>query len=491
MTPPRRVLVVEDNRLVGDLVTDVLEDAGYHCARAHDGEEAVRMLTAGPPDAVVLDLNLPRLHGLEVLRHVRQHSPDVVVVVLTGHGSEQTALQALRQGANDYLTKPVCVETLLETLQIHLERADLHRCACTARCFPSEVEEHTLARVFFEAPTALVSVDPEDRIRVVNRAAVRLLARAPEDLLDRPVADLVCKEVRSGWLDAVRRDAATACGYEGEVHVDGGGGRFPAGVVAVEQPDPGWLIVGFRDLARQKALEKHYLESKKLAGLGRVVEGVAHEVRNPLLAIGGFARKLGRALDGDETAGRYLDVILSEVERLERMVRDIEAYVAFSRENRPHFEPVDLGRVIEGCLAAVAGRARRQGVQVLPDLPPALPRVYADRALLGELFGGIVENALDAMPSGGQLRIALGTGDNWVQVRVADTGVGIPEDDLEEIFDPFFTSKTSGAGLGLAKAYLIVEAHSGTIEFDSRVGKGTTCTVALPVDRREIPRGER
>ncbi|MHB8767351.1 MAG: sensor histidine kinase, partial [Deferrisomatales bacterium] len=123
------------------------------------------------------------------------------------------------------------------------------------------------------------------------------------------------------------------------------------------------------------------------------------------------------------------------------------------------------------------------------DRPPQLPALYADPALLGELFSGLMENAVEAMPAGGGLTVECRAAESWVVVQIQDTGVGIPEEDLEEIFDPFYTSKTSGAGLGLAKAFLIVEEHGGTIDFESRVGEGTTCAVTLPVERRRVPRG--
>jgi len=485
---PKRVLVVEDSEFLGRLVADRLAARGYECTLAADGLEGLRRFTDELPDAVVLDLNLPRLHGLDVLRQIKRIRPETVVIVLTGHGSERTAMKALRLGANDYITKPFREDILLRSLRIHLERAELQAYIHSEAPLPPRVEAQVLARVFFEAPTAILHVDPDNRVVAANRAAGRLLARRIEELVGAPVEGFVCPELRCRWMDQVREEASAPGGYEGEVYMEGPAGRFPAAVAGVERPEPGHLILALRDLTHQKALEKRYLESKKLASLGRVVEGVAHEVRNPLISIGGFARKLRRRLDG-QPESRYLDVIVSEVERLERMVQDIEDYVAFSREHRSRFEPVDLREIVQQCVDRWKGRAEAQGVRVRFDKPADLPRVYGDRNLLAELFGGLVENAVEAMPTGGDLTVDFRPVENWVQVRIRDTGVGIDPDDLEEIFDPFFTSKTSGTGLGLAKAHLIVEEHAGTIEFESRPGQGTVCTVALPVDRRRIPRG--
>lgn len=484
----RRLLVVEDSRVVSGLVTDALVRHGYECLQAFDGLEALRLFESEPLDALVLDLNIPQIHGLEVLRHVKRKRPGTVVVVLTGHGSEQTALQALTLGADDYLTKPFREENLVSSLENHLRRADLVERVDAACGEAGKGEEACLAQLFLGAPVALVHADVEGVVRAVNREATRILGRSAASLVGSRLEVLAGEEVRRHWLGTVRREASSARKYEGEVHLAAAGGPFPASVLAVGGPEEGDLILALRDLTRQKAFEKRYFESKKLASLGRVVEGVAHEVRNPLISIGGFARKLREGTGDGTRQGRYLDVIVSEVERLEQMVRDIEAFVQFSRRTGGQFSPVDMVQVLCACVEVCSPAAASAGVRVRWEPPADVQPVYGDPALLDELFSGLLENALEAMPGGGDLAVELRPVDTWVQVRVEDTGVGIPEEDLDAIFDPFFTSKTSGAGLGLAKAYLIVEEHSGTIDFESSVGKGTACTVSLPVDRRRVPR---
>jgi len=481
-----KVLVVEDSAAINELVCENLRASGFACETAFDGEEALRTFHRVQPQAVVLDLNIPKLHGIEVLRQIKGEQPFTVVVVLTGHGSDQTAMRALKLGADDYLTKPFRQSKLGQILQVHIERAGLQQSLDLPAVCPGDVEDQHLSRVFFHAPSALLHADERLVIQAVNRAAARLLACTPERLIGGALEDLVSADVRAGWIAAVQRDATTPQGYEGEVHVGRGGEVFPAHVTAVSGPAPGHLILSLRDLTRQKVWEEHYFESKKLSSLGRVVEGVAHEVRNPLISIGGFARKLLEQTAPNSRDRSYLGVVVNEVERLERMVHDIEEYVAFSHQNRPSFAPVLLTEVLR---ESVRRHVNGDGtIDTTFESPDDLPCLYADSALMRELFDGLIENATDAMPGGGRLAVSVRLVDDWVQTRVADTGVGISSDDLEEIFDPFFTSKTSGAGLGLAKAYLIVEDHSGTIDFESTVDRGTTCTVTLPLDRRKVVR---
>ncbi len=484
----RAILLVEDNRPLSEALAEALSQEGYRCFQAFDGEEALAAVAREAPVALVLDLNIPVIHGLEVLRRVKAERPDTVVVVLTGHGSDQTALQAMQWGADDYLTKPVRLARLAECLETHLARAAGCRAADDRTPGAEAPDPAHLARVFDEAPAALVHVDATGAVRAVNRWAARLLAQPPADLLGRDIGALLAPGHEAPWLGAVRREAGGPRGYEGELSLDGPGGPLPVSVVATERPDAGHLIFSLRDLTRQKALEKRFFESKRLSSLGRVVEGVAHEVRNPLLSIGGFARKLREVAGEGGREGVYLDVIFAEVERLEQMVRDIEEYVQFSKHRKLSCEAVDLAGLLRDCAAALGERSGRLGIHTQWGDFGDLPTLYADPALLTELFVGLLDNAVEAMPDGGVLKIQCQMADNWVVTRVQDTGVGIPEKDLAEVFDPFFTSKTSGAGLGLAKAYLIVEDHSGTIDFDSRVGEGTTCTVTLPIERRRMPR---
>jgi len=170
------------------------------------------------------------------------------------------------------------------------------------------------------------------------------------------------------------------------------------------------------------------------------------------------------------------------------MVREIEDYVDLTTHRRPSFAPVDVGAVLGQILEGARARCDSQGISVAWSRPADLPPMFGDEALLAQLFRGLVENALDAMPGGGCLCAGVECSGNWLRVDLGDSGVGISAVELEEIFNPFVTSKTSGAGLGLAKAYMIVEEHSGMIEFESQPGKGTVCTVSLPVDRRHVPR---
>ena len=199
-----------------------------------------------------------------------------------------------------------------------------------------------------------------------------------------------------------------------------------------------------------------------------------------------------KGVEETDRESHYLDVIISEVERMERMVQDIEEYVQFAHKRSLKFEQVNLRTLVGEALEWVRKEvAVPQQVRIHISHPEEEGRatdIYGDRELLLELFAVLIENAFDAMPRGGELHVGVDLADGLARVRVADTGVGIMEADIEEVFNPFYTSKTRGAGLGLAKAFLIVEDHSGHIQFESKVGEGTVCTVSFPRERRQVVR---
>ena len=246
------------------------------------------------------------------------------------------------------------------------------------------------------------------------------------------------------------------------------------------------IVAVVADLSRLYEVERRLKQSEKLASLGKVVEGIAHEVRNCLTSLGGFTLRLRKRTSDDATCAQYTNIILDDVARLESMVKEIEAYVRFSKFYTFQFVKTDLLSVIE--------RARDKVVQQIPEevaesvvftlkSDENLPPLHADPTALEEVFSNLILNAYEAMPNGGRLTVAITNLKSAVSISFTDTGVGIYQDDLTEIFNPFFTSKTTGAGMGLSKVYLLVEEHRGTVNVTSEPTKGTTFEIFLPWER--------
>jgi signal transduction histidine kinase len=229
----------------------------------------------------------------------------------------------------------------------------------------------------------------------------------------------------------------------------------------------------------QKERFRRMLRADRLATIGELAAGAAHEIRNPLTSIKSSLQYL-ESRCREENEKKLLGVALQETDRIDEI---LTALLSFSRPSEIHKEPCDLIALLEESVALVSIQARAKGVEVRTAVPAGPVLVNADRSQLKQVFLNVFLNAIQAMDGGGVLSVdemALEKG--MTLVRVADNGPGISEEALEKVFDPFFTTKKGGTGLGLSICYTIVKAHGGEIEFRSRLGEGTTVLITLPAN---------
>jgi two-component system NtrC family sensor kinase len=228
-------------------------------------------------------------------------------------------------------------------------------------------------------------------------------------------------------------------------------------------------------------IQAQLIRSEKLASLGELVAGIAHEINNPLTGILVFSSLISNDRRLDPALKNDLDTVIQETERCATIVKGL---LDFSRESVPQKTWTSLNGILEASLALVKNQAQFQNINIVLDYSPDIPAILADPQQLEQVCINILLNASHAMSSGGILRIAtdIAADKSGVVVKIADTGCGIPEENLPKIFDPFFTTKeTSGTGLGLSVSYGIINSHGGTIEVESTVDVGTTFTIHLPI----------
>jgi signal transduction histidine kinase len=237
----------------------------------------------------------------------------------------------------------------------------------------------------------------------------------------------------------------------------------------------------FKLTARElRITQEKLIRSERLAAMGNLVQGIAHEIRNPITTIGGFAARMRRTAKKDSKLHNYADIILEETERLENLVQKVRQLAEVQSAPIQLLDPAPVFRHV---VEAFESLASKQGVDLSAHIEESLPLSRIAASPLSTALTNIMENALESMPRGGRLTFRASQENHSIRVQVTDTGCGIAQEDLDSIYDPFFTSKTQGAGLGLTMVHQVVTDHHGEIDIQSQQGKGTTVTIRLPVLR--------
>jgi signal transduction histidine kinase len=236
--------------------------------------------------------------------------------------------------------------------------------------------------------------------------------------------------------------------------------------------------------------QDHLLRSERLSTIGKMAALLAHEIRTPLVSIGGFARKLLRSAPMEDPRREEMQIIVSEVTHLERLVDEV---LSFSRIAHPEFKPVDVASLIRSVMTALQDEIEKNAVKAVTTIEPALPSVEADESQLRQALLNLVTNALDAMTAGGTLSITACRDGSYIEIGVSDTGIGICPENWDRLFSPFFTTKVTGTGLGLAVVSQVIHNHRGSLRFDSIPDRGTAFYIRLalhPMDGPAAPAPE-
>lgn len=506
------VLLIDDDPGIRNVLSISLEDAGYRVFAAGDGETGIGICEAESPQIVLTDIHMPGMSGLEVLRRVKEIEPDAEVIVISGFGEIELAIQALQLDASDFIMKPVSDEALM----IALKRArDRYLTRLELRDYTSLIEEKwmqtadelaktfQLQRMLIESSIdGIVACDPGGIIAIFNRAMELMLDTRRGDVISyRSIFDFFPKDEGTRFRAKLRSEEFGGHGrlflYETAL-VAASGARIPcqasASVLSEGNEEIG-LVCFFRDLreirrlAQQVEDQARLLHQDKMISLGKLAASVVHEINNPISGVLNYTRLMMKILDRGELApdrvGKfqgYLGLMEGELSRCSKIVSNL---LAFSRKSKLEFNEVNLNELLSRCISLAEHRLTLQNIRIETRIAPDLPLILGDFNQLQQALINLVFNALDAMPKGGTLSIgcAVDRKRSVVEIQVVDTGCGISEDDLLYIFDPFFTTKTEGKGLGLglSTVYGIVDRHKGTISVKSQPGKGSTFSIVLPI----------
>lgn len=496
MLPPEslHVLLVDDDVQLLRTLSDILRLHGYAPHTSPTGQEALRLARRAtvPPAIALVDLKLPDMDGMEVVSELRKHSREIEIVVLTGNASLESAVGALRQQSYDYLIKPVAPNRLLDALRHAGDRWLRRRAEEALR----QGEER--CKLLLESISDLVLViDPDSHVSYASPSATKILGREPEELLTCNVLDLFqpAKNVDVSVLESLQEALAGTTVEFVCRHRDGSARLLQVSVNSLNRvPGPVGMVLTARDLTEQRELELQALQAHRLESVGRLAGGVAHDFNNVLTVILCFAEIILGELGPDEPLRVSVEEIRIAGQRAANLTKQL---LAFSRQQILELRVLDVSQSIAG-MEKMLRRLLGADVDLTILSEPGLWNIKVDPVQIDQILINLAVNAREAMPLGGMLTIEMAnvelddeyaaTHHNvlpgpYVMIAVSDTGAGMDRETMQRIFEPYFTTKEKGTGIGLATVFGIVKQSGGHIWVYSEPGNGTTFKVYFPMVR--------
>ncbi len=476
-----KIMIADDNRDLNEAMREMFIENEFEVIQAFDGEEAFDLYTQEKPDLTFLDYQMPKMDGVDVLEEIMCIDPDALVVFITGEGSEDTAVQAMKAGAKDYVTKPFSMQYLVHTAKklINEHALQLENVHLRAR---GDAYKDYLGTITETMGEAVITIDAKGTIQFMNLMANKLWGSL-DDMKNKPVEVLIPDPSVDLFEDIKGASLEGDDSFQNEYTFRKADGNIFSGLLSASslksEQYANSIVLVIRDLTDIEMMRRQVINAEKLASLGKVVEGVAHEIRNSLTSLGGFSRRLSKSVDSNSAEKVYVDYIIEDVKRLEAMILDIEEYVNYTKIHRPNFSMTHIEDIVNDALIKSFGSGKFSGVAYEVNVPQGLEEIYADHDFLVEAFWHLFVNACESMEGKGSLVVTVSLHPHYVIVDVIDTGKGIPSDEIKEIFNPFYTSKPRGAGLGLSKVYMIIEEHGGFITVNSSLNQGTRMRVFL------------
>jgi two-component system cell cycle sensor histidine kinase/response regulator CckA len=499
-----RIFVIEDDPADARLLREVLRDAtGFQCALEIVGtlSAGLERLEAGGIDVLLLDLTLPDSKGIATFEKVYEKVPAIPIVVLTILNDESLALSAVRKGAQDYLVKgQVDSNLLVRAIRYAIERKRFEGAL--------SAEKKRLGVTLRSIADGVITADNEGRVMLMSRVAEDMTGWTQEEAIGKPVNtvfrifDKLTRKEQKDFLTRVLASVTVETGADATMIARDGTEKTVAHSGAPIRDEEGrtvGAVVVFRDITVQQKMEEELQKSSRLESIGILAGGIAHDFNNILTGIMGNITVAKLFLDPKGKAFERLTRAEEASLRAQDLTRQL---LTFARGGEPVPKAVSVAKLIKD---AAAFAVRGSNVLCEFSLPDDLWPAEVDAGQISQVFNNLVMNAREAMPNGGitevfaeNLTLGPQTGNQvpplpdgkYIRISVRDRGIGIPEEHLPRVFDPYFTTKTGGRGLGLATCYSIVKKHHGHITLESEPGAGTAFHVYLPACKKEIAAGE-
>ncbi len=473
------ILIVDDEPRIRDACQMVLEEMGFEVALASDGEQGLAKIKERHFDIILADLMMPILSGFDLLTQVREHHPDTVVIVITGYATVEHSIEAMKKGAFDFIPKPFTPDQL---------RAVVIKSIKYTRALQDITDTKSRLRVMVNRLLdGVMTTDNEKRIVLANPAFLHMIGYYGGSVIGRGVEELVQSEPLDGMIDqALAMPPDTFTEIVQELSFDGKDGQSEKILSARCAPFRGrtglnlGTITVLHDITAIKKIDRMKSD---------FVSMVSHEIRSPMNSLLMQMKVILDGLAGEVTDKQreILERASGKIHNLTNMVSElldlarIESGLVINEK-----EAIQVQSLLNDQIAFHQAAAEAKNIRLHLEKLPALPTIQASAQGMDEVFTNLITNAIKYSPKDGLISLSAAVENDYVVITVRDTGFGIPEEDLEEIFTRFYrvkdrnTREIHGTGLGLAIVKSIVNAHHGSIKVESKMGQGTSFTVLLP-----------
>jgi len=503
-----KLLLIDDEPDILRVLSRSLEADGYEVVCAQNGTEGIAAFEKEKPDIVITDIKMPSMDGIEVLKKVKDQDVDTEVIIITGHGDIENAIEALKHGASDFINKPVRDEALAIALRRAREKAEIRQ---QLNAYTTDLERKIDAatrelqrrsnfqiNLIRSSNDGIVATDKDLKIVIFNPTAKKIFGYTASETINRMKAsELFPAELASDLRAALngKNDAKDLAWRETTIKSKTGESipvRFSSTILK-ENERPVGTVAFFQDLREIKRLEKELLKSERLAAIGQTVAGLAHGIKNILHGLkgGSYLVDIGISRGETEKLKKGWDMIKRNIGRTSNLVMDLLSY---SKEREPEFEACLPNEIAADVCALLQDKARENRVTLVKHFDDSIGEVLMDPNSVHEVLLNLMSNAVDAClfdeNVGKNHQVDLKTTrekDNVVRFEVTDNGIGMDEEVVKKLFTSFFSTKGHrGTGLGLMVTHKLIEEHQGTIHVKSQPGKGTTISVRLPYKKPKI-----
>ncbi len=519
------ILVLDDEPGITMLCSRLLKRAGYDVIAFTEAAPAFEHLHTNSVSLLLVDIRMPDVDGFEVINLAKKLQPDIAVLVMTGFGTVETAIQALRQGVDGLLLKPFeqgaeLVDAVKQALRDSERKRDAARIQALRPLFSvtesllSETRPKQLLELIKNAIQGHLRCSHVGYYQIENGQGFQILSgsgMAPDparnkadakfinelETLDSPLlinmSGSGSKEYRmqlqkrglgAAMFIPVKRLSVKSLLFAGrnsdeapfrEADLEMFLILSNQAAVAIENAR---LYAELREYVKQvEESQQALLQAEKMATAGRLSVSIAHEVNNPLQSVQNCLHLAGRKDLPEGQREEYFELAKSE---LNRLMSTVQRMLDFYRPGAVSPSEVDLHDLLLYVLNLMSKQLEKQGIRVNTDIPDNIPAVVAVGSQVQQVLINLILNSFDAMPEGGELRIQARAAKGGVEILLQDSGPGIPDDRKSRIFEPFFSTKDGGTGLGLTVSYNIITAHGGVLELASNNGPGACFRIFLP-----------